>query len=396
MMTASSTSPATVVVVGVGMTPVGEHWERSLRELALDAISAARSDAGGLRPQALYVANMAAPALSAQSHLGALIADFAGLRGVEAVTVEAAGASGGMAVRHAYLALRSGLIDCALVVGVEKVTDKVSAIVDAALVTASDADYEAIHGITPTAQAALLMQRYLHETGAPSDAFAGFSLAAHAHAVSNPNAMYRRALKPESYSRASIVSEPLNLYDAAPVADGAAAVILTRADSLPQPASHRAARILGSAAATSALALHDQADPLIFEAAAASAQAAFAEAGLTPEDVDFFELHDRFSIFAALALEASGFSSRGEGWKLARNGVLEREGRLPICTFGGSKARGDAGGATGVYQIAEAALQVTGRAGENQVPDAEIGLAQCIGGTGGTVVSHLLGASESS
>lgn len=383
-------------IAGIGMTPVGEHWEKSLREIALEAIAAAMSDAPGLRPQAVYAANALAPALTGQSQLGSLLADFAGLRGVEAVTVEAAGASGGAALRQAYLALRSGAIDVALVVGAEKVTDQAAPALQSALVTASDADYEAVQGVTATAQAALLMRRYLHETGAPADALAGFSLVAHANAVGNPYAMYRRAIKPEDYRRAGMVSEPVNMYDAAPVADGAAALILSRSDRLPPEGGSPGVRIAGSSLAITAVALHDRADPLVLEAAARSARLAFDQAGLRPEDIDVFELHDPFSIYAALSLEAVGFAERGQGWRLAQDGEITRQGRIPVTTFGGSKARGDAGGATGVYQIAEVALQLQGRAGENQVQEARIGMAQCLAGTGGTAATHILIRSEGS
>src|SRR5512146_1009451 len=178
-----------VVVAGIGQTAVGEHWSVGLRELALEAIAQAVTDAGGLRPQALYVGNMLAPNLSNQAHLGALLADYAGLVGIEAVTVEAAGASGGAALRQGYLALASGMVDVALVVGVEKFTDKIGSDVDAALATTSDADFEAVHGITPTAQAALLMKRYMHEYNVPKDGFAGFAVTAHANGVANKAAM---------------------------------------------------------------------------------------------------------------------------------------------------------------------------------------------------------------
>jgi acetyl-CoA C-acetyltransferase len=378
-----------VLVAGIGLTPVGEHWEKHLRELALEAIEAARADAGNVRPQAIYVANMLAPALSRQSQLGALIADFAGLRGVEAATIEAAGASGGMALRHAYLALAAGILDVALVVGVEKVTERISSEVDAALTTASDADYESIHGITPTSQAALLMRRYMHEFDAPRESFAGFSITAHANAVNNPNAMFRRAIKPESYARAAMVSEPVNMFDAAPIADGAAAMILVRKGAFPLEPSRPAVRITASTAAITAVALHDRPDPLELTANAQSAHEAYQQAGITPDDIDLFELHDLFSIYAVLSLEAAGFASRGEGWRLAQDGDIAKEGRIPICTFGGSKARGDCGGGTGVYQAAEIALQLGGRAGENQLSDARIGMAQCIGGTGATAVTHI-------
>lgn len=386
-MTAKSDA---VIVAGVGMMPVGEHWELSLRHLALEAMSAARADAGGLRPQALYVANMLAPALSGQSHLGALLADFAGMRGVEATTIDAAGASGGVAVRQAYLALTSGAIDVALVLGVEKVTDKSSGQVQAALATATDSEYEAVQGVTPSAQAALLMQRYLYEHGAPADFLAGFSLTAHQNAVTNPNAMFRKAIRREQYAKAPIVSEPLNTFDVAPIADGAAALVLARASALPDGSDHPQVGIAGSATATSALAVHDRPDPLILAAAHQSAEEAMMQAELSTEDIGLFELHDSFTIFCALSLEAAGFAERGEGWRLAQNGDISLTGVIPIATFGGSKARGNPGAATGIYQLAEATLQLQGRAHENQVSDAAIAMTQCLGGSGATASTHIL------
>ncbi len=392
-MTPSFRTPSTadIVIAGLGMTPVGEHWDLSLRELALEAITAALKDAAGLQPNVLYVANMLSPILSGQTQLGALLADFAGLRGLEAVTVEAAGASGGAALRQAEFAIASGAADLALVVGVEKMTDRVSSDVESALSTASDADYEAVQGATRTAQAALLMRRYLHEHQAPSDALAGFGLTAHAHAVANPLAMFRKAISPEAYAKAPMLSEPVTIFDAAPNADGAAAILLARRGTFPENPDRPTVGVLGSAVATAAPALHDQGDPLTLSAAERAARKAFERAGVTTADVDFFELHDFFSIYAALALEASGFAARGEGWKLAQDGHGARDGELPILTFGGSKARGDAGGATGIYQVAEAALQLQERAGEAQVAGARIGMTQCIGGSGGTCATHLLG-----
>ena len=379
-----------VVIAGVGMMPVGEHWELSLRHLALEAMTAAQADAGGLRPQAIYVANMLAPALSGQSHLGALLADFAGMRGVEAATIEASGASGGVAARQAYLAVASGAMDVALVLGIEKVTDKAGGQVQAALATATDSEYEAVQGVTPGAQAALLMQRYLYEHEAPRDSLAGFSLTAHQNAVTNPNAMFRRAIKREQYLKAPVVGEPLNTFDVAPLADGAAALIVARASALPNGHDRPQIRIAGSATATSALALHDRPDPLVLAAAAKSASDALLQSELTTDDMDLFELHDSFSIFGALSLEAAGFAERGNGWKLAQNGNISLSGNIPIATFGGSKARGDPGAATGVYQLAEATLQLQKQANENQVSDASAAMVQCLGGSGATASTHIL------
>lgn len=391
----SSVHEIEVAIAGVGMTAVREHWDQSLRELALQAIAAARQDAGGLRPQALFVANMHSPALSGQTHLATLIADFAGLRGVEAITVEAAGASGGAAIRQGFLAIKSGELDAVLVVGAEKVTDQVGATVSAAASAASDAEFEGVQGVTQAAQAAMLMRRYLHEYKVERDALAGVSLTAHRNAVTNPLAMFRRELRKEQYMRAPIVSDPLTIMDAAPMADGAAAVMLTRADLLPPDPQRPVVRIIGSAAASGALALHDQPDPLAFPTVSQAARIAFARAGVGPGEIDFVELHDQFSIHAVMALEASGFARRGEGWKVAQNGEGKSQHPLPILTFGGSKARGDTGGANGVYQVAEAALQLWGRAGENQVAEARIGMVEGVGGHGSTCVVHILAADSS-
>ncbi len=379
-----------VVIAGIGQTEVGEHWALGLRELAHYAIDAARKDAGGLRPQALFVANMLAPNLSKQAHLGALLADYAGLSGIEAVTVEAAGASGGAALRQAYLAVRSGIVDVALVVGVEKFTDKIGPDVEEAVSTTTDGDYESMQGLTATAQAALLMQRYLHEFHVPADGLAGFALTAHANGANNPCAMFRKAIKPEMYAKAGMVSPPVNLFDVAPNADGAAALVLTRADLLPPSVAHPLVRIAASANASDTLALHDRHDLFAFNALRVATQKVFWQAGISAQNVDFLEYHDAFSVYAALSLEASGFAGRGEGWKLAANGSVGLGGRIPSATLGGLKARGNPGGATGVYQAVEAALQLRGCAGPNQLNGARYGLIQSLGGPASTAVVHIL------
>ena len=379
-----------VVIAGIGQTPVGEHWDISLRELALTASEAARQDAGGLQPQALFVGNMLAPHLSRQAHLGALIADFTGLTGIEAVTLEAAGASGGAALRMGYLAVASGQADVALVLGVEKFTDQLGSTVDEALATTGDSDYEAVQGLTPTAQAALLMRRYLHEFEVRREAFAGFPITAHANAVANPNAMFRKAISASTYERAGMVSEPLNLFDVAPNADGAAALVLTRPELLPPGFPQPLIYVAGSSIVTDTLALHDRPDPLAFHAARLSVERACQQARITPLQVDLFELYDAYSIYAALSLEAAGFASRGQGWQLAQNGQIGLQGSLPISTFGGLKARGNPGGASGVYQAVEAVLQLRCQAGANQVPEARRALIQCLGGPASTAATHVL------
>lgn len=379
-----------VIIAGLGQTTVGEHWDVGLRDLAYYAMDAAIKDAGGLRPQSLFVGNMLAPNLSKQAHLGALLADFAGLTGIEAVTIEAAGASGGAALRQGYLAVKSGLVDTALVVGVEKFTDQVGASVDEALATTSDSDFEAVQGMTPTAQAALIMKRYMHEYKVPADGFAGFALTAHANGAGNKNAMFQKAIKPETYAKAGMVSEPLNMFDAAPNADGAAALVLTRRDLLPSNWHHPPVKIAGSATSSDTLALHDRKDMLYFEAVHNSTGRAIKQACIILDQIDLVEYHDAFSIYAALSLESSGFAIRGQGWKLAAEGQISLNGRVPCATMGGLKARGFPGGATGVYQALEAAQQLRGQAEANQIQDAKYALIQSLGGPASTAVSHIL------
>lgn len=379
-----------VVIIGVGQTPVGEHWDISLRSLAARAIQAARVDAGRPQLQAMYIGNLLAPVVSSQSNLGALLAEYLALEGIEAFTVEAAEASGAGAFRQGYMAVASGFVDTALVVGVEKCTDSIGANLEAAATQSLDYDYETTQGLTPTAQAAMLMQRYLYEYQVPRVALGEFPLLSHANAVANPNAMYRRAISYELYERAAMLSNPLNMFDKASYADGAAAVILTRADLIPKPTPYPTIRVVGSSVVIDTLAAHDRPDPLAFKAVGLSVERACRQAGILPTDVDLFELSDNFAIYAALTLEAAGFAHRGEGWKLAREGKLSLNGELPICTMGGAKGRGNPIGATGVYQIVEAVAQLRQRAGDNQIPTARRALVQSLGGPASTAITHVL------
>lgn len=380
----------TVSIIGVGMTSIGEHWELGLRHLGLQAIQAALADAGVQHVDALVVGNALGGVMSNQNHLGALLADFAGMRGIEGVRIEAGDASGGVAFQHGLMLVASGAAQTVMVAGVEKATDMLASARQATLATLLDAEYEAAMGATPVGLMAIIMRRYMHEFGVDLASFAGFSVNAHANGSKNERAMFRNQIKPEGFARAPQVADPINLFDVAPEADGAAAVIITSveraADMVPQPV-----RVLASTSATDRLAVHDREDPLYLTSVALAVERAYARAGLKPKDIDLLELHDSSTIMATLALEASGFAPRGQGWRLAAEGKIGLTGELPISTFGGLKARGNPLGATGVYQIAEAALQLRGEAGSNQVSDAHIAMTQNVAGTGGTAVVHILG-----
>lgn len=385
----SETNPK-VVIVGISQTPVGELWDFSLRDLAVKAVLAARKDGGGLKPDVLYIGNVLAATGSHQANLGALITEYAGLVGTEGMTVEAADASGGAALRLAYTAILSGMVDVAMAVGVEKYTDVLGSQTNSLTAQMLDADYEATEGLTPVSQSALLMRRYMHENNVPREALAGFPMIAHANGANNPNAMYRKALKLETYLKSGMIADPINLFDVAPYADGAAAVLLTRADLLPPDFHQPLVRIAGASLIVDRLAVHDREDPLFFSAAALSVIKACEQAGIQPEEVDFFEYADISTLHAILSLEAAGFAPRGKGWKLGNDGSLSLTGSLPVATLGGYKARGHPLGASGIYQAVEATQQLRGQAGASQVPNAKRGMIQSLGGPASTAVTHIL------
>jgi acetyl-CoA C-acetyltransferase len=374
-----------VAILGVGQTPVREHWDISIRDLAVEAGRAAMLDAGITKVDSIYVGNMTSGRIGQQRQLGALVADFLGQWGAEAVKLEAACGSAGSAMRQGVLAVASGEMEAVLVIGVEKLTESPGKQTTAALATAADADYELPQGVSFVGLNALIMRRYMHEYGYERHDFAPFALNAHANGAKNPNALFRMAIDQKTYDQGRIVADPISLFDASPIGDGAAALLLVPVEKAPQ-----AVRITGSASSTDTLAIHDREEPLWLKAAEQSANSAYQQAGIGPEDVDLFELHDAFSIMAALSLEACGFAERGTGVRLAQDGDILPGGRIPICTMGGLKARGHPVGATGLYQLAEATLQLRGEAGPAQIEGVRIALTQNIGGSGATIVAHVL------
>ncbi|EHO43062.1 thiolase family protein [Caldithrix abyssi DSM 13497] len=379
-----------VAIIGIGQTPVREHWDRSLRELAVDALWQALDDAQRNEIDGLYVGNMLGGVLSEQEHLGALIADFAGFAGIEAVKVEGACASGAAAFRQGVLAIASGQKKCVAVVGVEKLTEHAGWHSTGALATAADADFETSLGLTFVALNALIKQRFMFEHKLTKEPFAHFPVLAHHNAQYNPHAMFRQPISVEQYLKAKMIAEPINLLDSSPIADGAAAVILAPLDEL-QKNDRRLVEVLACEVGTDSVALHDRKNLLMLQGVQMSAQRAFKTAGLTPREISFFEPHDAFSIMTALSIEASGFMIATEALKHADNGYFAIDGRLPICTMGGLKGRGHPVGATGIYQVVEATMQLRGEAPSAiQVARPRYGMTQNIGGTGATVVTTIL------
>jgi acetyl-CoA C-acetyltransferase len=376
-----------VAILGIGQTKIGEHWEKSLREIGGDAAFAAMQDAGIEKVDSLFVGNMLSPIVSGQNQLGTFFADWIGLWKQEAVKIEAACGSGAAAFRAALMAVASGDVESALVVGVEKMSDKAGRDVTASLATAADADYEVDQGVSFVGINALVMRRYMHEFGWKHEDFAPFSINSHANAMHNPYARLHEKITLEKFEKSSMVATPINLLDASPTGDGAAAMIIVPAEKVA-----RQPRIIvsASAAATDTIAVHSRKDPMFLQAAYLSSKSAYEMAGVTPADIDVFELHDAFSIMSALSLEASGFAERGQGVRLALDNEISIQGRVPVCTRGGLKARGHPVGATGVYQLVEVVQQLRGECGKTQVDGARIGMTQNIGGSGATILTHIL------
>src|SRR5215213_2854527 len=381
-----------VAILGIGQIKIDEHWELSLREIGGHAALAAMQDAAMEKVDALFVGNMLSPLINAQNQLGAFFSDWIGLWHQESVKVEAACASGGAALRAGLMAIAAGDIDSALVVGVEKMTDKAGHDVTAALATAADADYEVEQGISFVGINALIMRRYMHEFGWKHEDFAPFSINAHANAIHNPFARLREKISTEKFEKSSMVATPINLLDASPIGDGAAAAIIVPAEKVASLKGKPKITVIGSASATDSIAGHSRKEPLFLSAAYFSAKRAYELAGVEPEDIDVFELHDAFSIMSALSLEACGFAERGQGVRLGLDNEIGPTGRVPICTRGGLKARGHPVGATGIYQIVEVVQQLRGECGATQIEDAKIGMAQNIGGSGATILTHILKA----
>ena len=374
-------------ILEIGQIPVEDHWDKSLLEIAGEPVLQIFEKTGLHTVDSVFFGNMLSGSVNNQLHLGSYLGDWLGARHTEAVHVETACSSGASAFRSALFAVASGDIDTAIAVGAEKMTDSPAETVTAELATAADSEFERDTGASFVALNAMLMKRYMHEYGWARDHFAGFSVNAHANAVHNPYARFRNAISRETYLRAEMICDPVSILDAPPVCDGAAAVLIVPLDMV--RGQEGIVRIIGSGAASDTVSLHSRRDPLWLSAAEHSAKQAYAQAGISPADIDLFEAHDAFTIITALSLEACGFAERGKGPELAEEEAIGLNGRIPLSTQGGLKARGHPVGATGLYQIVEAVLQLQGKCGAGQVPDAKTAMTQNIGGLGTNVLTNI-------
>ena len=377
-----------VSIVGIGQIPVQKQTKQTLRQMGAEVVHLAMANAEVERVDALFAGNMLGDELQGQKHVAALIADEAGLAGIEALDVRAATGTGAAALRMAYLAVASGEADLAIAVGVEKMSEGVPTPV---LAKALDAEQEVVNGDTLIGKNAEIMRLYVQKYNVPDDGFVNFALNAHANARNNPNALFRdKVVSREMVLNSRVIQYPLRLFDSSPICDGAAAVVLAPTSEA-RAYTTNPVKILGAGVATDRFRVFDRADPLFLEASHLSALKAFRHANVNRHDVDFFELHDAFSIMATMILEAVGYARQGEGWHLARDMRIGLDGDIPIATMGGLKARGHPIGGTAIYQTCEIVLQLTGRAGPNQLPSPEVAMLQSVGGAGTTIITHIFG-----
>ncbi len=379
-----------VAIIGVGLTKFGELWEKSYRDLITEAGLKAIKDAGieGADVKELFVGSMSPGLFAGQEHIGALVADNAGLTGIPATRVEAACASGGIALRQAYTSVISGQSDIVVAGGVEKMTDVPTGIAMTALMGAGDEEWEAFNGATFPALYALMARRHMLEYGTTIEQISMVSVKNHANAKHNEYAQFQYEVTLEDVLNSAPVAEPLRLLHCSPITDGAAAVILASEEKAKELCDNPV-WITASALATDTLALHDRKSLSQTNAAIIAAKEAYRRAGVSVKDIDFAEVHDCFAIAEILAIEALGFCKIGAGGKYTEDGHTKIGGERPVNTSGGLKGKGHPVGTTGIAQAIEATLQLRGTAGKRQVKGAETGLTHNVGGSGATAVIHI-------
>jgi acetyl-CoA C-acetyltransferase len=382
-----------VAVIGIGCTTFGEKWESSFRDLFVEAGALALQDAelSGERIDAMYVGNMSAGRFIEQEHIGALIADYAGLstRHIPATRVEAACASGGLAFRQAVIAVASGISEIVVAAGVEKMTDVGTGASVDTLAGAADREWEGFMGATFPGLYAMIATDYMHRYPLTREQLGMVAVKNHRNGARNPIAQFRQEITLDTVLSSSLVADPLRLFDCSPITDGAAAVILAPLERA-REFTDTPVKVLATAQASDTIALHDRRDISCLDATVVAGERAFAMAGLPRERIDFLEVHDCFTIAEICAIEDLGFCRKGEAGRLTEEGVTALNGDLPVNTSGGLKACGHPVGATGIKQVCEVVQQLRGEAGSRQV-EGEIGLTHNVGGTGATVVIHILG-----
>jgi len=382
-----------VAVVGIGKTPFGAFADRDLRSLAVEAGRKCLEDAHAKAGQveAFYLGNFAGPSFVGQNHLAPYVASALGITGVPATRFEAACASSGSAFYHAVTAVAAGIYDVVLIAGVEKMTSQPTAKVAEILAGAGDLCGEVKAGATFPALFAMIARRHMHQYGTTREQLAAVAVKNHSNGAKNPYAHMRKVITMEQALNGKPVSEPLTVYDCSLISDGAAAVLIAPLDRA-RDFTSKPVRVLGIAQTSDRVALEEKDDITTFAAVKSAAEKAYRMAGLGPNDIQFAEVHDCFTIAEIVATEDLGFVKKGEGGPYALAGRTCLRGERPVNASGGLKSKGHPVGATGVAQIFDVSQQIRSEAGERQLERHSLGLAQNLGGSGATAVVTILGA----
>ncbi len=379
-----------VAVVGVGQTEFGEHWDKSLRDMIVEAGNAVLVDADVNRQdvQSLFIGCMSSGRYAGQEHLGALAADVLGMTPIPATRYEGACASGSLAFRNAYIDVASGRHDCAIVLGVEKMTDVKGPEAITSLAAAGDQEWEAAIGLTFAGLYALMARKHMHDFGTTREQLALVSVNNHKNGIANKYAQFRAAITVDDVIKSSMVADPLRLLDCSPITDGAAALIIMSEEKAKKMANP--IWVLGSGQGSDMIALHDRKSFTEMAATRAAAKEALAEAGIKINNMSLLEVHDCFSINEIIALEDLGLCEKGKGGRFVENGDIKLNGSIPVNTTGGLKAGGHPVGATGVRQVIDIVRQLRGDSC-NQIKGATYGMNLNIGGSGATAVVNVFG-----
>ncbi len=382
-----------VAIIGIGQTKFGEHWDLSFRELGIQAGIKAIVDAGieSRLIDSMYIGNMSAGLFMDQEHIASMIVEEVGLTEAQipATRVEAADASGGLALRQGIFDIASGHSDVVIVGGAEKVTDVTSEVASGFIMAGADRAWEGMFGASLPSLFAILARKHMHDFGTTKEQLARVAVKNHYNGARNPAAQFQREIGLDTVLHAGMIADPLGVFDCFPVSDGAAALVLcdmeTAKEYCDQPV-----KVTGTGQGSDTLSISNRKDITKIRSTIAAANRAYKMSGIGPGDIDLAEVHDSYTISEILAIEDLGFFEKGKGGKATEEGETSLKGSIPINTSGGLKARGHPFGATGIAQVNELVIQLRGKADQRQVKDARRALAHNMGGTGGTSVVHIL------
>lgn len=382
-----------VAIIGIGQTKFGEHWDLSFRELGIQAGIKAIVDSGieSKIIDSMYIGNMSAGLFMDQEHIASMVVEEVGLTEghIPATRVEAADASGALALRQAIFEIASGHSNVVIVGGAEKVTDVTSDVASSFIMAGADRAWEGLFGASLPSLFAIMARKHMHDFGTTREQLAQVAVKNHFNGARNPAAQFQKEINIDTVLNAGPIADPLGVFDCFPVSDGAAALVLCDMETAKQYCGDPI-KVSGTGQGSDTLSISNRKDITTIQSTVVAAKRAYEMAGVAPNDIHLAEVHDSYTISEILAVEDLGFFEKGLGGKATEDGETSLKGNIPINTSGGLKARGHPFGATGIAQVNELVIQLRGNADQRQVKNATRGLAHNMGGTGGTALVHIL------